>query len=187
MSAGEDGPVGEASGRDRIIEIVTRYRSQLEAYARTVLGPDLEDAVPGVLQDTVRLLLIDRPPLPPDPKHPAKPPPQLLKYLKNVARNRRRREQRRTGPPLDEAHQVIGGPEDPSDAILGRIEIRGRLEEVLKQLPEAQAEVLRMHGLEGLGFEEIAKKRACKEKTVRNLWRRARQRVRVLAPDLDEW
>jgi RNA polymerase sigma factor (sigma-70 family) len=187
MIPGEDGPVGEASAPDRIIEIVTRYGPQLEAYARAVLGPDLEDAVSGVLQDTVRLLLIDRPQLPPDPKHPEKPPRQLLKYLKNVAKNRRRREQRRMGSPLDEAHQVIAGPEDPSDAILLRIEIHGRLEKVVEQLPEAQAEVFRLHCLEGLGFDEVAKKRGCKAKTVRNLWRRARQRVRELVPDLDEW
>lgn len=86
-------------------------------------------------------------------REPAKFSAWLLRIVRNRAHNRRDYLKVRAAAPLD----AVPSPSvDPASCPAERAELRQRLEEAVRTLPEVQREVLLLHDLEGWRHREIA-------------------------------
>lgn len=121
---------------------------------------------------------------------------ELLAWLRGILRNnvadthrRYNTEQRRVNRevPLEEykEDELLQGMSSPTDSPSKQAQAHeqvDQLESALQQLPEHYRQVLRMHTMEGLTFEQVAAKLGGSADAVRKLWGRA---IEELAKHLD--
>jgi RNA polymerase sigma-70 factor, ECF subfamily len=157
---------GDLLAADRLLE---RYIRACRAVALAVIGSsaDADDVCQDAFVAAVERIE--------DCREPARFGGWLLQIVRNRARNHLRNRRLRQVEPLD-AGAVSG---DPSPAAaLERGELRRRLEEALRQLPETQREVVLLHDLEGWKHAEIGERLGLPTGTVRSHLHHARQRLR---------
>lgn len=111
----------------------------------------------------------------------------LLRVVSNAAldlgRQRKRREAR-YGTVLAGEETSLLAPDRPADEGLARADLRGRLDQALRLLPEAQRQTFVLHADGGLSYREIAEVLEISIGTVMSRLFYARQRLRTLLEDV---
>ncbi len=77
---------------------------------------------------------------------------------------------------------LVAGTERRPESLLAE---RDRIEKVLRQLDPKEAEIIRLHKLEGLDFPQLAERLKKSEAAVRRAYSRAAQRFRALVDESD--
>jgi RNA polymerase sigma-70 factor, ECF subfamily len=112
----------------------------------------------------------------------------LAKIVQNVALNTIRagkagpRDVRREAPLPDSGRSGAGlsaGSSTPSRKAAGNEEI-ARLLAALERLPSDEQEVVRLHALEGLSYEQVAERLGATKDVVRGRWKRGFDNLRAL-------
>jgi RNA polymerase sigma-70 factor (ECF subfamily) len=161
----------EAAGR-----LAERYLRACRATALSIVGEPA--GAEDVCQDAFVYAIehID------DCRHPERVRAWLLQIVRSRSRNHLRDGKAGRMVPLDEAEPVSGYPSPAREA--ERADLRERLLDALRQLPQPRREVVLLHDLEGWSHREIAEAMALPPGTVRSHLHHARKRLREL---LREW
>lgn len=111
----------------------------------------------------------------------------LRRVVRNVARNRRRREGVRAHEPLEAVENRSADGEDGVNRAwrrYGHLRLRADLEEAFETLSESELEVAEARLLGGRKHREIAEARRCSVSTTQRLWCRAKAKLR---DSLEPW
>lgn len=171
---------GVARDRDWLEALFREYHDRVLAYAARRVGAEADDVVAEVFTVAWRQRAV----VPDDP----------LPWLYRTAANqilhqrrgeaRRRRLQGRLAGFTDRASPTGEPPPDLADAVATRLDHRGDVARLLAELPDGDAEVLRLWGWEGLDAAGIGTVLGCSAATARMRLFRARRRAQRLLPQL---
>lgn len=160
-----------APERDPVTRVFVEQRKLLLRVARGVLGKwECDRAVEGVVQDAwIKVVEVGGPPRASRPE----PLPWVVGVVRNVARNRGRRERIRQTASLGDArpHPAVQSCEG---AVLAAVEC----DRLLDELTVAERDVLVRREMEGASRSQIAQERDCAVGTVKTLLNRARRKLR---------
>ena len=168
--------VGRARDRAAFAALFGHFAPRLKAYLRR-LGTDAQ-AAEELVQEV--MLLVWRRAETFDPAQAS-----ASTWVFTIARNRRidalRREQRPEIDPDDPA--LVPDPVEPADRALETAQANGRLQAALKELPQEQAELLRLAYFEDKPHSVIASERGLPLGTVKSRLRLALERLRKALRD----
>jgi RNA polymerase sigma-70 factor (ECF subfamily) len=190
---------GQADGLGRLLELYRNYlllvaRTQIDLHLRGQFNPS--DVVQETFLDACRDF----------PGFRGSTEPELLAWLRRIlVRNlgrlverqlRTRKRDARREVSLDRRLDDLGGSADRVDAALAggvaspsaqarRREAAALLADQLARLPEDYREVIILRNLEGLAFEEVARRMGRSPGAARVLWMRALDRLRGLLREED--
>lgn len=160
----------QAGDRAALERLVRRYVRPVSAVVASFLSES--DAIEDVAQDTFLRALgaIDR--------YDARRPfaPWLYQIARNVARNHRAAATVRRSEALPGEGPASSTP--PPDVDAERAEIRARLEEEIRRLPEQRRTAFRLADVDGMTAEEVARVMGLSAGTVRSHVHHARSQLR---------
>jgi RNA polymerase sigma-70 factor (ECF subfamily) len=181
-----------------LVRLLNRYRESLMEQARGQLGRrlrvklDIEDLLQEVSLEAHRSIgkfrgstegeflswlrkILDRILL------------NLVRHYYGTRRRDLRQERRITADGVDSSssleHNLVAPHTSPTQQA-ARHERDARLAEAIRTLPTRYREVIILRHIEGLSFPEIARRLGRTEDSVKNMWVRALNRLRVLVGDL---
>lgn len=175
MSTSSDGDVGRSpSPAERIEALFRLHRPALLMCAEKVLGDTDPGAAEGVVQSAL-LLLLDKPGiLPPDPADDVK---SAMVTVRNLARNRRRKEEVRQAEPLSDADRRQD--QHPLPAPQGGRVVRHReVGEAVSKLPEEERRVVELRFWRGMTYEAITAELGCSVRTAKRRWESAKRQLK---------
>lgn len=172
MQRRADGDRRPATNRIRLGRLVRDHRPSMVSFARTITPQMGGAAAEGIVQDAL-VLILDRPVTLPEADPDALA--VVMGYIRNVALNRRRKDLVRQSEQLDARHAELR-----SDAWVEawRIQARRDFEAAYEGLTPGERGVVRARLLGGRSFKEIADDRHCGVKSVKELYRRGRRKMR---------
>jgi RNA polymerase sigma-70 factor, ECF subfamily len=156
-----------------LCRIYNRYETELLSLATSLLGR--RDLAQDVLQDVFARFIesIDTCELTGSLKS------YLATCVVNRTRDYLRKDRRRTGEPIETAHEVVSQRHGPLESVI-EDEQHKRLVDALNELPCEQREVVLLHLQAGLRFREIARIQGISAKTAWSRYRYGLDRLRAL-------
>lgn len=152
----------KAGKLDRFADVVGRHQSAMFRYALSRLGS--RSTAEDVVQEALMAAFRSRDSY--DSQRPFRG--WLWTILVNACRQAGRRRSNQRVALENETAETAPGREPPADEAAANQEQQERLNRVLAQLPEEQAEALRLRYFSGLGFAEISEAAGCSTSTIKS-------------------
>src|SRR5204863_4416925 len=141
-------PAVVGSAAEFVRSAVQRFEGPLTAYARHVLGGDLERARDVVQEAFLRLIAQDH----------LKVAPHLTEWLYTVCRNLAidvRRKERRMRLISEEQEATFAAEHESPNEAAERVDSYGRVVEAMQALPPRQQEIVRLKFQHGMSYKQI--------------------------------
>jgi RNA polymerase sigma factor (sigma-70 family) len=162
--------------RAQLDRLVCAHRKAMVSFARRFAPEHDAENAEGITQDALLMILERRVALP-DDDHRAIG--VVMHVIRNVARNRRRHEELRRTKTVEEDRRIPVTAEDASWRALSRGRTSREVTAALVGLTHAEREVVTLHVIHDLSLKEVAERRGCAIRTVKELYRRAVPKLRA--------
>lgn len=175
MPASTDSLEDSEDRAPRLDRLVRDYRHAMISAARPFAPHGEEATAEDIVQDALAAILEKGITLPGTDEEALR---VVTCRIRNLGLNRRRRERVRRTEPLDETHFADHGDATVAWKEAWKVQLARDLTAAMETLTNAERDVLRLHIFEDRTFADVAQNRRCSPKTAKELYRRARRKLR---------